>query len=82
METPNTPAGRLTDRIMIAIAPFIVPGGYNRAWSKVLAIAEHELGTVPAVDPPPAERCKKMVRGTMYRCRRAEAHEGPCGLQP
>jgi hypothetical protein len=45
METPNTEAGRLTDRIMLAIQEHIKREPppqenhhYNRAWSKVLEI--------------------------------------------
>ncbi len=49
METPQTPAGRLTERIMMEIHPHIRPGGlnpgetahYNRAYEKVLAILKN-----------------------------------------
>ena len=47
METPNTPVGRLTDMIMLAIREHIKRDPppqeshhYNRAWSKVLEILE------------------------------------------
>jgi hypothetical protein len=57
METPRTEAGRLTDRIMMAIHDHIKGCGvtvspaseptpthhYNKAWSKVLEILEREL---------------------------------------
>ena len=50
METPKTPAGRLTEQIMMAIHPHIQPGGlnpgetahYNRAYEQVYrTLVEH-----------------------------------------
>jgi hypothetical protein len=47
METPNTHAGRLTERIIAAIIEHLRTDHYNSTYSKVLSTLEHAPADAP-----------------------------------
>ena len=90
-EVPKTPAGEMTERIMLSIVEHIRPGGdgkpgsdpvhhYNRAWEKVHAL----LSEVPVVREsalPLGKRCSRLnvfAKGSFKPCNLPKGHEGKC----
>lgn len=88
-ETPNTPAGLMTDRIMMAIRDHIKlepsrsvtdTAEYNAAWSKVYGLLEQ----VPVIDESKRddETCGKLYvprrAGTFKKCGLPIRHGGRC----
>lgn len=85
METPNNPAGQMTDRLMMAISDAIKPGAYNTAWTTVYNI----LSDVPVMSEDEIKErrtCSKLFvpknAVSFAKCGLVKGHEGKCQKLP